>query len=206
MKQLFPDSAFKNEAADQPWMKSETDRMLDLYLDGAHPKNIAVQLRRNPKAVERRLEMLIGNERDKAATYEPRRRVSRAGKRFTENETLLIAAHKRKGVAVQATAKVLGRPVSDLAGEDKGKALVKQTRVFVPSLDLIMALRYAFHVYPEKPRLVTDKGYDDLVAEEVEFGGGAAAIERMRAEDVKRSPRRIKTLAVYLCELKEDKG
>lgn len=205
MSGLLPDDEIKNANNDLPWKKGERDRLLDIYLaggNGASPGALAREFNRNKKSIERRLEDYTYNYEHRAEDYEPVQRISRIGKRFTENEQLIIRSHRKKGVAVEHTARLLARSVRELTvGDTKaGAAKVKQDKVFAPTLDLILALRYAFFVYQRK--LVPDSVYDDLVAEEKEYGGGAPALQSLG--DPKVCPRRIKTLALYLTEKADD--
>jgi len=200
MKTFFPDEQTKNEAAEQPWKKSETDRMLDLYLSGSHPKEIAYKLSRNPKAVKRRIEQFTYNERERADRYEPFRRVGRKGKRLTQNEMVIIAAHKERGVAASVTAKVLMREVDEIKPDIKGKASVKEGRVVASSLDLVLAHQYIREAYKTEAPIISDKTYEDMVAEEIEFGGGAGVLTRAFNQSL--TPHHIKSLALYLLQKK----
>ena len=86
--------------------------------------------------------------------------------------------------------------------DDSGKQVpaAKADRVFAPSLDLVMAHRYIYHVY--KTPIISNKAYDDLFKEEVEYGGGSRALGLTK--DGFWGPKRIKTLALYLVERYED--
>lgn len=196
---LLPEEQVKNKEADQPWKRSETNKMLDLYFEGATPERIAQKLGRNPKAIKRRLEQFTYNERDRAVRYDPLRRVSRKGKRITENEQLVMKSHKERGVPFEATLKVIQRRASEFDTKP-GAAKIRLQKVFAPTMDLILALRYAYYVY-KKP-LVTDVEYNDLVGEELEYGARHGLYSKH--SDPKSCPPRIKTLALYLTEKKED--
>lgn len=202
---LLPED-FRNASADLPWKKSETDRMLDEYFDGAAPAVIAARMQRNLKAVQRRLEQFSYNERDRSVLYAPFRRVSRKGKRLTPNELAFVKAHRQRQVPLDATARVLARAKSELEGLGSNQKQVLQSlpKQFVPTLDTIAALRYAYHVYGKgKAGVVSDKQYDDLVEEEREFGN-AVQLESILMCPASKVPSRIRSLALYFQELKNE--
>ena len=198
MSGFFKDEAVGNKAADEPWKRSETDKMLDSYFHGAHPVRIAQELGRNPKAVKRRLEQFTYNERGWVERYEPIRRLSRKGKKLSENEQVLIQAHIERDVPRQDTARLLARPLEELTGAVQAETVrVKsKTHSFAPTLDVIWALRYAFFAYDEA--IVSDEAYDHLVHEEIEYGGGAKGFAAIKTSS--HTPQRIKSLAMYLVE------
>lgn len=196
MKGLFPDKEVKNPAAEEPWRKSETDRMLDLYFAGTPPDRIAIELKRDPHAVKVRLSKFIYNDRDFVERYEPRQRISRKGKRLTENENQVIAQHRKRDLPPSWTARLLARSKEDWLGGPGAEVAEAKGRVasIAPMLDLIWAHRYIFFVY--KKRVITDEVYDALVAEEVEFGGGKKAFAKLKEH--RGWPNHIKSLALYL--------
>ena len=203
MKSIFKDEEIRNENADLPWKKSETDKMLNLYFDGATPDRIAVELRRNPKAVNRRIEDFRDNTRGRADCYEPVRRFSRIGARITENEKIFIKAHKRVGVALEITAKVLQRKPEELGQEPAGKRI----NTILPAIDVIAALRYAYAKFRNRrdvTLLPPDTDYDALVQEECEFGGNGPNFLKLKKMNVEDYPFRIRGLACYLCEVQKD--
>lgn len=192
---LFPEAELTNAAAKDIWKKSEVDRLLDFYLSGADLGRIAASLLRNRKAIVRKLQEYIYNERERVTNYEPRQRTSRAGKRLTQNERQIIAECRKKKVPDLHIAKVLSRPVTDLSTEvpvEKVKA--KNTTPFAASLDLILAHRYIYHIW-EKP-IISDATYDALKKEEEEYGPQTNQFR----EDPRHCPTYIKTLALYLVE------
>lgn len=201
---LLPDDVGKNARADQPWLKSETDRMLDLYFDGCPPDRIAIKLKRNPKAVRRALETFTYNERDRAVRYEPRRRVSRVGRRWTENEILFCQAHQKLQVPSAATVKVLARKLEELSGKPAYRRQLRGLKKFqdlVTTADLAKALRYAYHVWPEQRQyLIADEDYDAILAEEIEFGGFAKTFKQMQTDGPRVCSGAVKALALYLVE------
>lgn len=207
MKQasLLPDDLVKNAAADRPWKKSETDRMLDMYFDGTPPDRIAIKLQRNPKAIKRRIEAFSANENGRAESYEPFRRLTRHKQRVSESEVLLIASHKRNGVPKDVTAKVLQRSVSELYTPPTVKPELSFMKKFIPAMEIIMALRY-FHFCHRKNSpflIVSDKDYDDLVHEECEYGGQTSAFTTIKCMDVRDYPHRIRWLMEYLIDMRK---
>ncbi len=203
MSGFLPEQQVKNKSADEPWKKSETDRMLDLYFNGGTPVHIAQQLGRNPKAIKRRIEQFRCNERDWATRYEPRQRISRRGKRITENETIILQAHSERKVPIADTARLLARSVQELTLEGKvGVAEVKKLTCLAPTLDLIWAYRYIHFVYKEQ--VISDVAYDQLVQEEIEYGGGAPAFAKIKNHQ--GWPEHIKSLALYLFDRAKQEG
>lgn len=194
MSGFFSDDEVKNRAADEPWKKSETDKMLDLYFAGAHPKRIAQILGRNPKAIKRRLEQFTYNERDRAVKYEPFRRASRKGKRMTENERVMWDEHRKRHIPAEVTAKVLCRDVSELDGSKIKKKLSNNGLTKLDSMDVVWAHRYAYFGW--KQPMISDQEYDDLVQEECEFGGRTLDFNAIKAH--RGWPEHIRSLALYL--------
>ena len=107
-----------------------------------------------------------------------------------------MVTHKGKGMPIEVTARLLMRDVSEINDDWKKVAQIKASKVFAPTLDFILALRYVYHVYHQS--IVSDKTYDDLVAEEIEFGGGEKVLKDMK--EPQDCPPRIKSLAFYLCD------
>lgn len=195
MSGFLPDESVRNKENDTPWMKSDTDKMLDLYFAGeASPKRIAQQMGRNPKAINRQLELFRYNEKDRAVRYQPLRRISRKGKRFTENEMELIRTHQERNVPPSATACVLARDVSEVDGSPARDKVLVSGQKMIPTIDLIYAYRYLWKRMNRK--LISDKTYDEMVAEEVEYGGGGPAFAAMKKDE--DFPGRIRSLANYL--------
>lgn len=204
---FFKEQEVKNPAGDAPWKKSERDYVLESFFAGSRgPREVAQKLGRNPKAIKRLLEQFTYNERDRVLQYEPFKRTSRQGKKFTSNEQAVLKAHREKGVPPEATARLLCRKVEEIAGRrgSMGAAEARAaTACFAPTLDLIWALRYIYFVY--KQSVVTDEVYDALVSEEIEYGGGELAIFKIKSHS--GWPDHIKSLALYLVEKdKMEKG
>lgn len=193
---FFQEQDVKNQAADEPWKKSETDKMLDLYLSGIPPVNIAPKLGRNPKAVKRRLEQFTYNERGWVERYAPKQRISRKGKRLTQNELLIIKAHKERKVGREDTARLLQRPVQDFYRDIPAQALYDDVRKIAVSLDLVLAYRYLY--YCKGISMVPDYTYDQLEAEEKEFGAGEKMLEAVGSDNPEDYPPHIRALGMYL--------
>lgn len=201
-KVLLGTEAGKNPNTNDVWKRREVDELLDIYLSGADLGRIGVRLGRNRKAILRKIQEYIYNERDRAANYIPRQRLSRAGKRWTENDTQILRECHKKGVIPKQIAAVLARKqeeVEELLTPNKTKA--GQDPKSVSSIvDLIWAHRY---LYSLKSPVISDKEYDSLVEEETEYGGGGPALEAAR-QDL-RYPHRIRCLAHYLLETYKEK-
>lgn len=194
---FFSDAEVTNASADQPWKRSETDRLLDLYLGGMVPKRIAVELQRNPKAVKRRLEQFIYNERGWVERYEPKLRISRRGMRFTQNETLLLQSHQQRKVDSKDTARLLQRPVSDFDSDVQSKTFHVDAKQVGVGVDLVLAYRCAY--YCHHISLVTDSAYDALEKEEIEFGqNGHLLKDKVGSDKLEDYPPHIRALTMYL--------
>lgn len=196
MKTLFPEDDVKNPLIDQPWMKSETDKMLDMYFNGTHPQRIAAALGRNPKAVKRRIEKFTYNECDRAVKYEPFRRLSRRGKRLTENEKLMIQVFRNKRFPMEALARVLCRELKEIHSDLEGQITRQRFKEIAPRIDLLLAYRYQYWV--SKTPLIADSLYDEMKQEEMEFGGGADILSLPASDRVTDYPPYIRSLALYL--------
>ena len=203
---LLPDSKVRNEGAGEPWKKKERDRALDEYFAGANPKQLGIKYKGAPVAfLNSILNKLKSNYKDiykdpenehrpgKAERYEPVLRTSRKTLRFTENERDFIRAHQEKGIDAAITAKILCRDVEEIV-TDKSKKRASDLKEIVPSLEVVLAFRYAFHVYEKK--IISNKEYDALKFAEIEYGTGYAELKK----SPKDCPHYIKTLALYLVE------
>jgi hypothetical protein len=206
MSGFFKEEEIKNQAADAPWKKSERDYVLDSHLaggDGSHPRTIAQKIGRNPKAVRRLIEQFTYNERDRVIRYEPFKRTSRKGKKLTQNEIAILKSHKEKGVAIEESAKLLCRGVEELSGKVKMEAAgVKKFATIAPTLDLIWAHRYIYFVW--KTPVISDAAYNDLVKEEMEYGGGGTNFARIKLHQ--GWPDHIKSLALFLDQRRKWEG
>lgn len=204
MKTLLPISTVKNAHAEEPWKKIETDKMLDLYFAGTHTVRIGATLQRNPKAIKRRIEDFTYNYRDKVTNYEPRRRVSRKGKRITENEKLIIAAHKEKRVPPPATARLLQRDVSEFFTDRVEKEQINEARRVSSDVDMVLAYRYLYYAALRSP--ISNATYDDLKKEALEFAVGNEAILEPASDRVVDYPEHIRMLGLYLLFKADDEG
>lgn len=208
MSGLFPEKEIANTAANEVWKRREVDKLLDCYLTGMDLGRLAATLSRNRKAVVRKLQEYIYNERDRVLNYQPRLRASRAGKRLTYNERQIIKECRARDVPDECIARVLARTAEELGKDAEQKKVACQQQLIqeastqvqgskngLPAtLDLIWAHRYLY--FELKRPVIADSTYDDLVHTEIEFGGGRAAFERIKAEKV--CPDRIRCLALYL--------
>lgn len=207
---LLPEDEVRNKENDRPWMRSDTDKMLDIYFEGSDPRQIAVRFNRNPKAIFRKIDCLTYNEFNKALDYKPLPggRLSRVGKRFTPNELKLIKDHRARKIPAVVTARITARKVSEIETiELKDKAKLKVRIGIIPELDLIMALRYAYFKWSRdlpSANLPHNTEYDNLVHEACEFGGKSGAFERIKKIGVDQYPFRIRSLANYIVEMKKE--
>ena len=199
-KPLLAEEGLRNPAANEVWKRSEVDTLLDLYFSGTDPGRIAVMLKRNRKAIIRKLQEYIYNERNRASDYRPRQRQSRKGKRITWNEQQVIAECRKKGVSWSQIALVLQRGVDEIRndeGVETAKALHRELKRAAVSLDMLLAYHYLYHV--KKLTILSNKAYDDLKAEEIEYGCGSLLLGAFKVEDrVGGYPRHIRALAAYL--------
>lgn len=195
---LLPDEQTKNKAAQDIWKKKEVDRLLEMYLTGMDLGRIAFKLERNRKAIIRKIQEYIYNERDRVTNYTPRRRTSRAGQRMTPNELQMVEQLTKKRVPIEKIAVLLQRKVEELTGGKKLEEAPKisEMKAVAPTLHLIWAHRYIYFVW-KKP-LLSDESYNDLVKEEIEYGGGERAFEAIKAHQ--GWPDYIKSLALYLVD------
>jgi len=182
---------------EEPWTKSKTDNMLDLYLKDRSIEFIAVRLGRSSGQIGRKINKFLRNLDNRATNYEPSQRVSRKGLPMSVNECKLIGLHRIHNVPAKDTARVLARALSDIQPNPKSSLPLAN---MTPSMDILLAMRYIYHVY--KTPVITDEDYDGMKKEEIEFGAGAKAF--LDYPDPKQVPDRVKTLALYLSQLFKD--
>jgi hypothetical protein len=182
----------------EPWLKSDTDKMLDLYFSGASPSVISNQMNRDSIEIKYRLNSFLINRNDRVAKYQPIRRTSRIGKPWTKNELLFKQSAIKHAISTKNAAKVLCRAPNELLAEpDNSAKQVNLGKQLAPTMDLIWAYRYAYFVWgKEESGIVSDLTYDDLVKEEIEFGGGGNAFEIIKAH--RGWPDYVISLALYL--------
>jgi len=189
MSKLLPEDSVRNKQAEEIWTKKEVDRLLDMFFEGADIVRIAAKLGRNPYAIKKKLDEYVYNERNRIVNYQPRQRISRKGKRLTGPERKLIRSCLKQGIDLEHAARVLMRDLSEISTKDQEQ--VVRNKQIAPTLDLVMAYRYIYHNY--KFKLVSNKTYNDMKAEEEEYGGGSKVLSSPE-------PPYIKTLALYLTE------
>lgn len=175
--------------------ESETDLLLDWFLDGKSPQDFAAKSGMPVESVKAAIRRILTNEKNAAHCYRPQHkgRKDRSALPMNERDKRAMADLKAAGMPPVVIARVLSRAITQVGGkhttkEEQGKAPK------VSSADYLLALRYAFHIY--KFRLVSDKEYDGLMEEEKEFG----AVNFLKETSPKAVSRRIKTLALYLSE------
>lgn len=178
------------------WTVLEVDKMLDLFLAGMGPKALAERLNRNPANVRSCLSRFLFDTDGAVSNYRTVKRTSRRGFKWTKNELLLRKAHFKHKIALNRTAGLLNRDLKELDGHEIRDSIQtniqKQT---APTLDLIWAHHYLHSIGKS---FLPDTAYDDLVKEEIEFGGGETAFVRVKASLLKSYPGRIRSLANYL--------
>jgi hypothetical protein len=182
------------------WKKRESTYLWDNYLAGASLLQLRRGLNRTGEDVAHRVKQFAFNVDDIVVRYEPFRRISRKGLRFSERERRIVAEHKKRNVPLEATARLLARNVTELDDSWKQVPAAKSDRVLAPSLDLVLAHRYIYHIY--RTPIISNKAYDDLRKEEEEYGAGGKVLKDLGVVGI--GPRRIKTLALYLVERYED--
>lgn len=198
---LFGDEAFKNENADRPWLKIDTDHMLDRFCIGGSPKVIAHDLKRNPKAIRRRCEQFVYNERNRATDYQPKQRVSRAGRNLTKNEEWLIQEHRKRNIPTSVTARVLQRNANEIAPDVKGEIQLNAAKAVASTdLDVLWATSYVLHAchYP----IISTQAYEAEKKDQIEFGDGVDVItdKKFESENNQHYPPHIRSLGYYLLD------
>jgi hypothetical protein len=119
--------------------------------------------------------------------------------RITQNEWLIIKAHKERGVPVEATSKLLQRKVKEFHSEldQTVRERWNDMRTFGPGVDLCLAYRYCY--YCKNISIISDKAYDEIEAEEKEFGRNAEILSKAVGSDNPEDyPPHIRALGMYL--------
>lgn len=191
---LFGDDELKGKEGER-WTRKDTATMLNLFFGGMHPKRIAQKMERMPKAINRQLERFYDNEEDRCRKYVSQGRISRKGKRWTENDTEMVRRMRAKGVESEFIATVLSRPISELS-DPMEKAEHKEKQEIASCRDLLMA--YIFCDKVHRIYIVDQATQKAMEMEEGEFAG--------KIGNHKEFPQRIRHLALYLKMLKEDQG
>lgn len=208
MSGFFKEEEIKNPDAGKVWDKKERDKALNEYFStGGHPKRIGIKYKGSPKAFQNSILNKLkynfekkGQEegRGRAEKYKPSKyREWRGGKKFTPNEIDFIRCHKEQGISPEVTAKILCRKVSEIHKDYRGESRRKEMQDYATSLDLILAYRYAHHA-TGYPTLISDETYDEMVEDELEFGGVT-----LKDIQVTSYPSHIKSLAIYLAQKHE---
>lgn len=200
---FFDDEEVRNKASDKPRTKGERDKLLDLYFSGAAPGRLGRLEGRGTKAGEMFIDKYTSNYEDKVRKYEPVERASRIGKRFTPNEFVMIKSLREekpeqgKPVEWKYIARLLQRKKDEVSGQDMmDKSKVGNMKTLATSLDLVLAYRYLY--YTKGVSMVTDKVYDELEAEEREFGAGAKWLDKVGSDNPEDYPPHIRALGMYL--------
>jgi len=195
-KGFFEEEVVRNMEADKIWTPEENDRFIELYLAGTPPDRISILLERNPKSIKRRLEQYTYNERGITERYDPVRRTSRKGKRFTENEMVLRKAWKKNNVPGKAQATFLMREPSELGVEGEEMPKLVDMKKVGTGVDLVLAYRYLYYV--KGISILSDQAYDSIEKEELEFGANSQILKIPGSDRSEDYPPHIRALALYL--------
>ena len=211
MKSLFKERDIATKKVESPWNSREIDRLLDTYLAGASPAQMALKMQRTPKAIARLLEKFSYNERDTVVRYEPVHRLNRQGNRWTTNERKLVRDLAARGVGALHIARVLARSAKELGGDDdklkdrKVESLHKElaSNLKLPvSSDILQAHQYLYHCAKEP--VISDAAYDALKAEEFEYG--AWDMNMPARKKVVEYPPHIRDFAFYISHKANESG
>lgn len=199
-KGLFDEAAIKHAENGSEWDRQADDKLLSLYFAGTPPDRIAVMMKRNPKAILRRLEMFKYNERNLADNYRAYRRPSRHGHRLTALDEEFITAHKDRGVDPQVTAGILARNVWSWYKDTKSEVFNSRLKELAPTADLCLAHRYLY--WCVKQPIISNEAYDTLKKEELEFGNAESVLLQPASDKNTDYPPHIRSLANYM-QMKE---
>ena len=196
---FFPDAQVMVRAAEEEWSDKDRDLVLEEFCAGrSSPRHLARRLGRTPKAIKRLIEGFVRNERNRVLRYHPVYRTSRQGKKWTKNELIILKAHAEEKIDPVYTARLLCRHADELDLTPKAEIakIKREAEGIAPTLDLIWAHRYLYFVY-HRP-VITNRAYDDLVKEEIEYGKGAKAFSEIKHHE--GWPDYIISLALYLLQ------
>lgn len=212
---LFPAGTFEEEQADRPWSQRDTDRMFDLFFEGASPRRIAHKLHRTPKSVKVRVMKFARNERNMAEEYRPRSRVYRKGKKWTQNDGRMLKPLRARGVSEAAIGRLLARDPESLPGAKPGgftsnvaqpvdrksgrkRPTTIKVRMMSDALDLLLAHRFLY--YCKASPLLEDREYDKLERETIKGASDEErrVIETVSSDNPEDYPNHVRSLAGYL--------
>lgn len=193
---LFPDEQITNPNTGEDWTPKTTDCLLDMALANESPLAIARELKKSVKAVKRRLQQFLYDERKVATQYVPKRRHGRTGTKMTALEKRFVEKHAQLGVHTVDTAKILCRPPNEIRTDFQGELNVRKYAVLGPRVDMVLAYRYLYWI--AKHPAISDQAYDTMKAEEIEFGGGYEELTKPPGKVVVDYPGHIRALAHYL--------
>lgn len=207
MAGLFPEGTFKPEDADRPWTDADTDRMFDLFFAGCPPKRMALKLGRTPKSINVRLAKFARNERNMAEEYKPRKRKSRDGERWTENESrFLRPLRNRHGMSNKVIGRLLARSPETLpqGGQQAQPKPRKKARAPIDVRDIDVAtdilLAHRFLYYVKATPVLSDCDYDRLEKETLANCSkqDRRVIEMVGSDNADDYPNHIRGMASYL--------
>lgn len=178
------------------WTQSDTDKMLDLFFSGMSTVEVAERLRASVQNVRMRLKPFLFNIDDRAKNYQSNFRVSRKSKSLSFTEKKVIETYQQNNIPLKYLVKLLQRPLSEIDPDDIGKAKAKVMKDVATGTDLVLAHRYLYHC--THTSIISDQAYDDLKAEEMEYGGGHGLLSQKASDLAIDYPPHIRSLAYYL--------
>ncbi len=183
---------------DYSYKNRDLDLTLDMFLEGKSPSTVAMRMGSTVEAVKNTILLLRRDVKGAASKYVASvgGRASRIGKPWATSETLFYSDLVKAKVPLNVIAALLARKEEELPDHQTAKQTAKQTPEQTHTWDMVLAYRYAFHIYGF--RIISDKVYDSLKAEELEFGPS-----RKLDADPRNVPHHIKTLSLYLTERHE---
>lgn len=182
------------------WKFKTIDTLFDYYFSGFRLEDLCQKLGRDRKEVLAKLRQYLDNENERAMKYTPvRRRYFRKGKQLNRREVKAIKRLRTAGVASATIARILMRNIEEvdpmLYASDR--ANIEKMKSAAVGVDLILAYRHLYYCHGIS--VVSDKAYDELMQEEIEYGGGKGILDRFIGSDCpEHYPHHIRALALYL--------
>jgi hypothetical protein len=177
------------------WTGPETDKFMDLVLEGNDPNGLALFFGVSPEKVKAQYRRAFYPDKP----YMPSgQRKSRVGIKLTELERKLIHKHLSQGMPTAHIAKMLARKPNEICPDYNGKITFEQMKTISPVTDQLLVHHYLYHI--SKNPIITDQAYDDAKAEEIEFGGGGGWLKLIAGskKQVCDYPAHIRSLAYYM--------
>lgn len=184
------------EGTDDPYTPEERDQLLEFVLENGYSDHTFEEWRRMSKrsayGAKRQWQLFLYSEEKGTHVwkYKPTARKWRGGRLLGFADKKLIKKHRADKVPLERTAIILQRDISEI--DPGSKDGMKEKKILAPTLDLLLAIRYAKHVYDVQ--LISKQDYIDMRDEELEYGGAVLP------DDPRDVPGYIKSLALYLTE------